>query len=481
MKRFLALFCTLIMVVGLFCGCDGEEVDRSKELQSAMKANDKELSATFLENASSFDEVSEYLKTWAEKAGLEIAAEKDHYIIIRNPATAGYEDADPTTLQCHVDPLHLRKDLDLLSMSMACLLGPMQHGKILLMVTENDEEDLFTGAQTLKKKNITDRHIIHLEMAGSAMVYTSGAYGMSSNLTCKAPRREPEYTRAYTIDFSIPRHADPYAFDKANNYPNPIETIGNLLASAKSSGRLFEIASFESESESGFLPHRATAVVVIDENNVENFQKRFDTSFETIEKRFSNIEKERDDKQSTSQDGDDEPLFKFTMTETDLPRTVLKQKGSDNIISLMYTLQTGIVGQNEESGELESLAYIKRISTKNGRFDLNVRMRADTEAALTELSNTYLITSGLCDVVYDPGKAVRLWSAREDGPLADFFYRAVDLEKEQAPINLGRTECDVLGRRGKNLDLVFYRVNSDHRNAAIKNILAYLSGEDVPE
>ena len=471
------------MLFGLLCGCDGGEVDRAKELQSAMKSSDKELSAAFLENASSFDEVSGFLKQWAINAGLEIATDKDHYIVLRNPATEGFEDADPTTLQCHVDPLHIRKDLDLLSMSMACLLGPAdEHGKILLIVTENDEDNLFIGAQTLKKKNISDRHVIHLEMGKSAMVYTSGAVCMSAKMNCKAPVKDPEYTKAYTIDFTIPERAYPYAFDKARNYPNPIEVIGNLLASAKSSGRLFEIASFESEGEAGFLPHRATAVIVLDENNVESFVKRFESSFESMDKRFNDIKKEQNkEKNSSSADENDEALFTYTMTETEMPDKVLRQKGSDNIISLMYTLKTGIVAQNEESGEIESLAYIRSISTRKGNFNLLVDMRSQSETAINEISNTYLITSGLCDVGYYPEKPERIWSSREGGALGDFFYRAVDLEKEATPVNLSNTECDVLGTRGSDLDMIFYRVNSDHRNTAIKNILAYLSGEDVPE
>jgi|GEM_PF-1196927 len=480
MRRILPLFCSIILILGLLAGCDGGEVDRAKELESAMKAGDKELSAAFLENASSFEEVSSYLKEWAAKAGLEIAADKDHYLIIRNPATEGLEDSEPTTLQVHVDPLHIRKDLDLLSLGMACVLGPVSHGKILLMVTENDEEDLFIGARTLKKKNITDRHIIHMETGKSAMVYTSGAFAMDSKLHCKAPTRKPEYNKAYRISFSIPEHSDPYNFEKGESYPNPVEVIGNLLASAKSSGRLFEISSFESESEDGFLPHKATATVVIDENNVENFEKRFETSFESMEKKFNEIEKARKKRDSRS-DTEDDPLFSFTMTEMDLPGKVLKQSASDNIISLMYTLQTGIVSQNEESGEIESLSYIQGISTKNGSFDLDVRLRALDQTILEELSNTYLVTSGLCDVDYETGEASAIWNSKEKAPMGDFFFRAVDLDKDPSPVNLSRTECDVLGKRGKNLDMIFYRVNSDHRNTAIKNILAFIAGEDVPE
>ncbi len=482
MKRFSAICIPIIMILGLFLsGCSGSELDRGKELQSAMKRNDIDLSAAFLENAASFQDVSAFIKEWAGNAGLEIAAERDHYIIVRNPATDGFEDQEATTLQCHVDPVHIRKDLDLLSLSMACLLGPVQHGTIRLIVTENDEMDNFIGAQSLRTKSITDRHFIHMELGKSAMVYTSGSTYMPATLNCSAPRKKPEYTNAYTIDFTIPKRLNPYAFDKASSYPNPVEVIGNLLASAKSSGRLFEIASFTSESEDGYIPHRATAVVVIDDNNVESFLKRTESTQESMEKKFKELQKAQDKKNTGETEVEEEPLYSFNVTETALPANVLAQKGSDNIISLLYTLQTGIVSQSEENGDIQAVSYIQSISTAKNNFNLNIKIRGMDETVIKEISDTYLVTSGLCDVEYKPGKTTKMWSSNQPGNLSDFFFEAVDKEKESAPITLSRTECDIFGTRGENLDMILYRVNKDHRNTAIKYILAYLAGEDVPE
>ncbi len=481
MPRFLPVFLLILLSVGIILGgCTEGEVDRNKELQAAMKSNDVELSAAFLENASSFKQVSDFLEQWAANAGLEVSSTHDHYIILRNPATEGYGDVPTTTLQCRVNPEKIRSDSKLLSLSMACLLGPVQHGKITLMVTEGGEDDDYVGAETVKKKSLKEKHLIHLEMGGSAMVYVSGAQAMTGNMSCDAPATEPKYTQAYRITCTIPDGADPYRHDKSHDYPNPIETIGNLLASAKSSGRLFEIASFNSKTTEGSIPHTASAVVVIDENNVEAFTERFDKSYEGVEKKFKGITKSLE-KENKDEEVQELPEFTYTMEEVPLPEKVLDQSGSDNIISLMYTLQTGITQQSEETGEVESVSYISKISTTGGKFSLTVPMRGLSEDSLKELSGTYQITSGLCDVDYSTSDISCLWSAKEDGKLADFFLRAVNEEKENSPVYLGNSECNVLGARGKDLDMIYYRVNSDHRNTAIKNILAYTSGEDVPE
>ncbi|MBQ6401188.1 MAG: hypothetical protein IJI20_02765 [Firmicutes bacterium] len=482
MKRFFLLTAALCLVLTLIlAGCTTGEVDRYKELQSAMKSNDMELSAAFLESASSFADVSAFLKIWAANADLEVSSDKEHYIVIKNPATDGWKDKPTTTLQCHVDPAHIRQDLDLLSLSMACLLGPLEHGKITLMVTEDDEEDLFGGAKTVKKKSLKKKHLIHLELDDSAMVYTLGAVAATGHMSCKAGRTEPEYTEAYRITMTIPRHADPFTFDKEKSNPNPVETIGNLLASNKSAGRLFEIASFTSEVEKGFLPHEASAVIVLDENNVESFTKKFESSFEGIEKKYKDKEKKKKKNGPEDPDEEEEPLFTYTMEPVEMPEKVLKQKASDNIVSLMYTLHPGINEQDEETGEIMAVSYISGISTADERFTLDVKMRSKTEDALQNLSGTNQVISGLCDVKYKESEPKRVWSSDPEGHLADFFFRAVDAEKDTTPVLLARSEADVLGKRGSDLDMIYYRVNKDHRNKAIKNILAFTAGEDVPE
>ncbi len=468
MRRFLPVLLALILVFSLcLSGCTGTGVDRSKELQAAMKDHDKALSAYFTEDTATFEQVSAFLKEWAGNVGMKVVSDKDTYLVLRNPATEGMKDERTTTLQCNVDPQRIHQDSLLLSTAMACLLGPLRHGKIDLIVTQTDRAtDSYIGAEDLGKKNLKKKHLIHMEMGSSAMVYTSGALSMDSQLSCKAKKKEPEYTQAYEIRMTIPKGCRPYIYGKENNVPNPVDTIGGLLASAKSSGRLFEIASFEGSSEDGYLPDTAAAVVVIDENNVEAFTKRFESSFESIEKKFEDL-KGRE--------------FTYTMTEIALPEKVLKQSVSNNIISLMYTLQTGITKQNEETGEIESASYIRDVSTSDGKFRLTVSMRSLTAAAMNELSGTYHITSGLSDINYEGDKAKVLWKSKKSGRLNEFFLQAVDKKEDTTPVLLAPSECEILDERGKELDMICYRINKDHRGSAIKNILAYMSGEDVPE
>ncbi len=466
MKRFLFVFVLICIVIAtVLCGCEPQQIDRGSELKQVMDTCDSKWSQAFPTGTATFDQISDYIAGWGGNAGLDVTKKSEHYLVLTNPATKGKKKVPSVALCVSVDPSHLRDCVSLLSLGMTNALGPMEHGKIRLIVTESNE-DGFPGADSISSKYMNCDHFIHLYRGSSAMVYTAGPMSALGTMSFHAPRKSPSYSNAYKIHLTIPENIDPYSYDKASSLPNPINVVGDLLASAKSSGRLFEIASFTAKDNGDFLPCEATAVVVIDDNNVEAFQKRFNTSFEAFQKRFGELEL------SQNEDGETTASFQYTMEETKLPKKVLRQSAGDNIISLMYTLQTGIHLQDEDTGAITAASYIRSVSTADGEFSLIMDMRSRDSASMEEMSGNYLITSGLCDVRYKSGEPKRLWTAVKESSLAAWFTATVN-DAEDDPIRIQSSECDHLYSRGDHPDLISYRYDKDHRDTALENFLSY--------
>ena len=468
MKRFFLVFVSMIITVGLLLGgCSSKQIDRGKELKQAMDTCDSKWSQSFPEGSASFKQVADYIAGWGENAGLEVTKKSDHYIVLTNKATKGYKKAPSVTLAVNVDPAALRDSVSRLSLGMTSLLGPIRHGRISLIVTEAAGET-YPGADSISGKYLDCDHFIYLYSGGSAMVYTSGPMSARCELSCDAPRVKPSYDNAYKIRIRIPETADAYVFDKDHAMPNPVNVLGDLLASAKSSGRLFEIASFTAEENGDFLPSKATAVVVVDDNNVEAFQKRFDTSYEAFEKRFDDLDLEKDE------EGNVIDTFKYVMKKTRLPNKVLKQSASDNIISLMYTLQTGINSQDEETGAITAASYIRSLSTEDEKLSLMLDLRSRDESSMDEMSSNFLITSGLCEVDSDISEAHRLWSSASDSSLAAWFIASVN-DAAVDTTGFQSSECDTIYEKNTDLDMVAYRYDKSHRATALENIIDYLT------
>lgn len=464
MKRFLPLLLALMLCAGLFMtGCGSQDAERSEELQKTMERTYNELTATFSGATGEYPLVAEYLRSWAKKNEVKVIEDSEHYMVISNPATEGCEKSETTALQCSVDTKDFANCLQPLALSLTALLGPESHGDISLIITETDKGQ-YIGAASADPKFYDCDHFINLQHSEDIRLYTGGCYELTADMNNDITMKEPSYPNAYAITMTTAGYNDPFTFE-GEHYPNPVEVIGSLLANAKSSGDLFQLASFECDSTDGYTPKSATAIVVIDENDVESFTKKFNSSYRSMKNKFEKL-----------QDN-----FVFTLTETSMPDSVISEEHSDNIISLMYTLKTGIYLQDEDSGDVIAASVISDVSTEDEELNLTMTFRSTDETVLEEMSNVFLTTSGLCDVNYSKSDIRTTWSANEEKGLSTFFIDALGTDENIYPTLLSSSECDVFSSKA-SVNAVSYRCNVNHNEAALQNLTHFLSSvSDNPQ
>ncbi|MDD6310584.1 MAG: hypothetical protein PUB09_01440 [Firmicutes bacterium] len=455
--RLLPLLIIVVMTISLtMSGCSAD-INRDQELKEAHDNIYKEVTETFNQESLDFTLLSEYLESWAINCDMEVDENADHYIVITNPATEDCKKEESTALQCSVDTNNCENSLYVLSSGMTALLGPLKHGDISLIVTEIADGQRI-GAQSLLAKHLKKDNVIGLINASNQSVYTEGAYGASGTITAKAKKVSPKYSECYTITMAMPEYTDPYSFDKKKNYPNPIETIGGLLATTKSSGKLFEIADFSCQAHEGYTPYTATATIVVDSNNVESIKKKFDKSYETMENRFEKLDSE----------------FVYTMDKSKMPGKVLSEKSSNNLISLMYTLNTGNCIQDEESGLVYATSYIDSISTKNSKLNLSLKVRTRGEEYLDDVSEMYEITAGLCSTQYKQESKGRIWASSEKSGLAPFFSSMIPSEEGSSEIALKSYDNDYFYAKYNDINMISVLFSKSDRSSTIFTITHFI-------
>ncbi len=473
MKKFFVFFTACVMMLSLvLSGCGSADADRQEELNDSLEKTYEELTATFSGETGEYELVAEYLQSWASKNDITIAANENSYIVLKNPATEGSKDADNTTLQCMIDTSAFSKSLQSLSISLTALLGPLEHGDITLLITETTDGE-YKGAAAVDEKYLKSDSFINIEQNDDIELHTSGSYACTASMTTDIPESEPYYGNAYTITMKISGYHDPFNNDTAD-YPNPVEVIGNLLASEKSSGQLFQLASFNCEAKTGYVPTSATAVVVIDDNDISSFEKKFKSSYNNMKKKFEELEDN----------------FVYTFTAADMPDSVISNETSDNIISLMYTLKTGKYHPSEEDTEdtiedesedkakedkeICALAEISSVSTKGGKFRLTTSFRGTDEDIISELSDVYLTISGLCDISYKKSENHITWPTKDNSDLATYFTEALGAEETVFDCDLETSECDILASK-TGLEMISYQCNIHHGEAALANLCGFMN------
>lgn len=455
MKRYLLLLIPMILTISIFfAGCSVGEGTRENELKTSLETTYDELSATFSGTTGQYSLVAEYLKSWASKNKMEIVESGSDHMVIENPATEDCKDKEPIVLQCPVETEDLNASMQPLAVSLSSLLGPESHGKITLIITEiNDGK--YTGASSVNTKYYQCDNFINIRHGDDMQLYTSGSYEMDSTMTSVIETAQPSYSHAFAITMSTSGYHDPFDFD--SHYPNPIQTIGSLLATEKSSGQLFQLASFECEATDGYTPTSATAIVVVDGNDVSSFTKKFEKSYNNAKNRFEKL-----------QDN-----FVYTMTETEMPQTVMTNQTSDNIISLMYTLKTGTYFQDEDSGEIISASYMSYMTTSNNTLKLIMTSRSTDKAVLADMDAEFLTTSGLCDISYTSSKPHITWTSNIKDDPAKFLTDALGTESSIVPDTLASSECDVFAAGGAS-NIVSYRCNIHNSDSAMMNIIHFM-------
>lgn len=481
MKKFFVFFVMVMLVLStLLSGCGSAEADRDEELKESLESTYEELTATFSGATGQYDLVAEYLQSWASKNDITISANEENYMVLENPATEGVKNAESTVLQCSIDTNSLGNSLQSLAISLTSLLGPLEHGDITLIITETNDGE-YIGASTLDTGYLKCDNFINMTQNDDVELYTSGSYAASSVMSADISTEEPYYPHAYAITMKISGHHDPFKADDTD-YPNPVEVIGNLLANEKSSGQLFQLASFNCEMKSGYIPTSATAVVIIDTNDISSFEKKFKSSYNNMKKKFEKLESN----------------FVYTFTETAMPEEVMSSETGDNIISLMYTLKTGKYAPDEEDDaaaetetseeeaveeknddeEVFALAEISNISTTGGKFILETSFRGTNEEMISDLSEVYLTTSTLCDIDYQQSGITVTWPSKDNTELAGFFADALGAEETVFNGTVESSECNIFASKA-NLNMISYQCNIHHGEAALSNICNFLTSLTV--
>ena len=157
-----------------------------------------------------------------------------------------------------------------------------------------------------------------------------------------------------------------------------------------------------------------------------------------------------------------------------MPETVLSNESSDNIISLMYTLKTGIYQQDDESGEIIAASDISYVSTSDNRFRLKINSRSSDSNVLEEMKNMFQTTSGLCEADYSSTDTVTTWSSDSSKSLGSFFAEALGSDDYIQTSTLSSGECDIISSKADNLNIISYSFDTSHQEAAMLNIIHFM-------
>ena len=335
-------------------------------------------------------QVSNYLLNLAKSKGWEVIQDEHLNIIIRKPATKGYEDAPTVMLQGHMDmvceknegvdhdfskdPIKLRvidghiygTDTTLgadngiaVAMALSVLDSDLEHPSLEVLIT-TDEEKGMTGAANLDGSLFKSKYLLNIDSEEEG-VFTSGCAG-GSEIDFKIPLRYKN-TKGKAYRISVKGLSGGHSgVDIHKEKGNANKILGRILYDLMD---YVDLVSIDGGSKTNAIPREANAVITI--NN-------FDIANEKIEKWNGILKNEL---------AFTDPAISVVLTDLNEERFPLENEIFGKVLALINLIPVGVLSRSTAIDLVISSNNLGVINSDEKYIRLFNHPRSSVETLLT--------------------------------------------------------------------------------------------------
>lgn len=409
--------------------------------------------------------VSDYIKSVGEELGFETIQDANNNVIIKKPASAGKEDADPVILQGHMDmvcakekdkvfdfdkdPIELIVDGDFITadgttlgadngIAVAITLALLEdaeavHPRIEALFT-TEEETGMGGAINVDGKHFEGKTLINVDSEEEGIFTVSCAGGVRIFFRQPYMNMKNLYNRSYEIEISglTGGHS---GIEIHEGRANSIKLMGRLLNKIK---RIAGISSLEGGEKMNAIAKRAKATVSVNEDITETIQQ--------IEQVF------KDEFRVT------DPGLKITFTECEKPEMMMNQTSMKNLINAMLLLPCGVQTMSSEiKGLVESSNNVGVLYTNEDFVIIESAARSSVKTLQDEIVDRFYAVGKLTGAKIELQSEYPSWPYNPDSKVREtmkqVYEKMYGKEPEIMAIHAG-LETGILSERIGKIDMI---------------------------
>ena len=440
------------------------------------------------------EKISRWLQDFAAAHGIECVADEAMNVIMRVPATPGYEDHEGVILQAHMDmvaekdgnvehdflkdPIETYVDGEWLkakgttlgadngigiSMALAAITDPeLQHPAIECLFTV-DEETGLTGAMKLQDGMLRSKRLINLDSEDDGQIFIGCAGGID---TLAKMHYEPINSTSYidpsyiAIRLSVGGLMGGHSGDDINKgRANANQLIVWFLARIWPQTEL-HLASINGGNLRNAIAREAEAVIAIPMTYKEQIRIEWNRFIAQMEGVFGEVEKD----------------MRLDLETTDMPETFIPDDKAYRLIMALCECPHGMIAMSKDMpGLVETSTNLASVKMREGYIEVNTSQRSSIETSKHHLK--WAVEQALslaCDEVTH-GDGYPGWAPNPNSPLLEVVRKAyVDLFKAEPKvlaIHAG-LECGLFLEKYPYLDMVsigpqMYGVHSPQERLSI--------------
>lgn len=325
------------------------------------------------------EKIRDYLVGWAKEHGLEYRCDATGNVVIRKPATTGYEGRPTVILQSHMDMV-CEKNSDVafdfehdairtriddgwvraegttlgaddgigMAAALAVLIDPeAEHGPLEALFTV-DEETGLTGAFELGEGMLTGKYLINLDSEDEGEIFIGCAGGIDTiatfRYTTEAAPKNYSFFRVDVSDLAGGHSGD----DIDKGRVNSNKTVARLLWDGMQSYEL-RLSYFDGGNLRNAIPREAYAIFGVPTRLRDEFRKRYELFAADLHAEFRLCE----------------PNFRITLNEMPAVDHVIDEKTQFGLVYSLVGVPNGVVAMSmalpglvETSTNLASVKFV---------------------------------------------------------------------------------------------------------------------------
>ncbi len=419
----------------------------------------------------------EYLKEFGKSHQLETSVDETGNVIIRKPATPGYENCETIILQSHMDmvcdklvdvkfdfhkdAIQTYVDGEWLkakgttlgaddgigcAIELAILASnDIQHGPIECVFTR-DEETGLTGAHGMKAGFMTGKMLINLDSEDEGLIFVSCAGGQTTHATFELKREEAP-TGYFFLKLNLKGLNGGHSGDDIDKKrANAIKILARFLfiELEKRHGNI-RLASFNSGKMHNAIPRDGEVVFAVKNEDKEQVRADWNVFASEVEDEFHVTEHE----------------MHFNMESAE-PTPVIDKEVADKFIMALQAVDNGPLTNCQDeaiSWMVETSSNVASVATTDSTIEIVASQRSNVMSNLENMTNTVKAAFLLAGAKVSVGDKYPAWKMRADSELTALAVKSYEKLFGKEPLVKGihaGLECGLFSEKYPDLDMVSF-------------------------
>lgn len=425
--------------------------------------------------------VTRFMVDFGHSLGLETEKDIAGNVIIRKPATPGFEDRETVTLQSHLDmvpqknsdvshdflkdPINAYVDGDWVkacgttlgadngigvAMAMAVLADQtLQHGPLEALFTV-DEEVGMDGANGLKPGFVRGRILLNCDSEEEGKLFVGCAGGADLNISFQYKKGTPlidgdVYVRLFLSGLKGGHSGVDIHLGRAN--ANKL-MFRFLKEAVRDYG--VRLAFINGGSLRNAIPREAEAVITLPKDNVEvlwelvaDYQDLYRSEYAGVEDHIS-----------------------FIAEMTDSPDMLIPEEIQDDLINAMEACQNGVITMLQDfPGTVESSSNLALVKSSEGLIEVKILVRSSSESRKAALLSSLESVFSLAGARVEYGSAYNGWQPNVNSPILkvmEHVYEKLYGKKAEVTVMHAGLECGIIQGIYPEMDMISFGPDLKH-------------------